>query len=193
MMKIIPLLFSPKGNVPRFEFLMGHILSLVIPMCLVFIPSIIPQFSSSLSAFTESPLELQALFQDSHTFLALLLYGAGIGIFYYCIICLGCKRLRDIGLSAWRYLFLIIPAAGQLLLVIFQDGGITSEWMFIFKCISYLSILYLLLFLYPSKKWLASWATCHNCYIVLVMVIKGRISPWKNSRFTRYAYTPRMI
>jgi uncharacterized membrane protein YhaH (DUF805 family) len=111
-MALDTLLFSSKGKVKRQEFLIGFVISIILTAVLIFIPVLI-----------DYQLDPIANFNISITIILYIL--AFINSVYSTTICLGCKRLRDMGLSPWWIILAFIPL---------------------------LQLLYFVLFFYPSKN-----------------------------------------
>lgn len=113
-MKLSTLLFSPRGQINRLQLLKGFLLAWALAAFFVFAPSLIcPQFPE--------------IFSTKMGKISIAIsYITGVVLFFYSVfICLSCKRLRDMGYSAW--------------------------W-FILACIPYLQPFYLILFFYPGQK-----------------------------------------
>lgn len=116
-MSIIKLILSPKGELKRGKFILGIFLAYLILLAFLFAPS-------SLDFLGSSTANLSALkLMRAMSFLLGLLF------ILYSQFCLGVKRLRDMGMSAWFVIILYIPylhVLALLLLMVYPSKKIKN-------------------------------------------------------------------
>jgi len=111
-MKLGALLFSPRGQTKRIEFLKGFVVAFLLVCFFTFAPSLVcPRFPDIFST-NLGKLSIAAS------------YISGVILTFYSIcICLACKRLRDMGYSPWWFILPCLPFLHFLYLILFVYPG----------------------------------------------------------------------
>ena len=102
-MQFINLLSSPNGKITRLKFLISHISILLISALFVFLPSLI----SAISAENTDSTSNFEIFTAGCFVIA-------VAFCLYSTFCISIKRIRDIGLSPWFVLLLLVPLVGLI-------------------------------------------------------------------------------